>query len=77
MSTPTILNLFTATWAATDVGPRNLELDRQNPDLCAAPDTDHGSIPNLKFSFGAAHNRLEDGLKTLRRETQTIVRSQP
>ena len=45
----------------TDVGPRNLELDCQNPDLMAAPDTDHGSIPNLKFSFGTAHNRMEDG----------------
>jgi oxalate decarboxylase len=46
---------------ATDVGLRNLELDRQNPDLFAAPGTDHGSMPNLKFSFGTAHNRMEAG----------------
>lgn len=46
---------------ATDPGPRNLELDRQNPDILAPPDTDHGSLPNMKFSFAMAHNRLEDG----------------
>jgi oxalate decarboxylase len=46
---------------ATDSGPRNLELDRQNPDVFTPPETDSGSLPNMKFSFGMAHNRLEDG----------------
>ena len=46
---------------ATDPGPRNLELDRQNPDILTPPETDNGSLPNLKFSFGMAHNRLEEG----------------
>jgi oxalate decarboxylase len=46
---------------ATDPGPRNVELDRQNPDILTPPATDNGSLPNLKFSFGMAHNRLEDG----------------
>jgi oxalate decarboxylase len=46
---------------ATDPGPRNLELDRQNPDVFTPPETDSGSLPNMKFSFGMAHNRLEDG----------------
>jgi oxalate decarboxylase len=46
---------------ATDPGPRNKQLDAQNPDLLAPPETDNGSLPNLKFSFGLAHNRLEDG----------------
>jgi oxalate decarboxylase len=46
---------------ATDPGPRNIELDRQNPDLLAPPETDHGLLPNLKFSFSLAHNRLEEG----------------
>jgi len=46
---------------ATDPGPRNLELDRQNPDAFTPPETDSGSLPNMKFSFGMAHNRLEDG----------------
>ena len=46
---------------ATDPGPRNLELDRQNPDILTPPETDNGALPNLKFSFGMAHNRLEEG----------------
>ena len=44
-----------------DTGPRNLELDRQNPDLLAPPATDHGTVPNLKFSFSMAHTRIEEG----------------
>ena len=46
---------------ATVLGPRNLELDRQNPDLLLPPETDHGNMPNLKFPFALAHNRLEPG----------------
>jgi oxalate decarboxylase len=61
MTAPTIPQPIRGHLGTTDVGPRSLELDRQNPDLFAAPDTDRGSIPNLRFSFGMAHNRLEDG----------------
>ncbi|HEY7418132.1 MAG TPA: oxalate decarboxylase family bicupin, partial [Ktedonobacteraceae bacterium] len=46
---------------ATDPGPRNVALDRMNPDMLTPPSTDHGTIPNLKFSFSNAHNRLENG----------------
>jgi oxalate decarboxylase len=46
---------------ADDPRPRNVERDRQNPDLPAPPATDHGTVPNLKFSFSDAHNRLEKG----------------
>src|ERR1700680_5019072 len=35
----------------TDPGPRNVDRDRQNPDLLVPPATDHGTIPNLRFSF--------------------------
>ncbi|RZK94606.1 MAG: cupin domain-containing protein, partial [Hymenobacter sp.] len=45
----------------TDPGPRNVGRDRQNPDLLAPPSTDHGTVPNLWFSFSNAHNRLEHG----------------
>ena len=45
----------------TDPGPRNVALDRQNPDILTPPSTDAGTIPNLKFSFGLAHNRLLAG----------------
>jgi oxalate decarboxylase len=45
----------------TDPGPRNLSRDRQNPDLIVPPSTDHGTLPNLRFSFSDAHMRLESG----------------
>jgi oxalate decarboxylase len=45
----------------TDPGPRNLVRDRQNPDLLVPPSTDHGTLPNLRFSFSDSHMRLESG----------------
>jgi oxalate decarboxylase len=45
----------------TDPGPRNLTRDRQNPDLLNPPSTDHGTLPNLRFSFSDAHMRQETG----------------
>jgi oxalate decarboxylase len=36
-------------------------MERENPDLLASPDTDAGTIPNLKFSFAAARNRITPG----------------
>jgi len=45
----------------TDPGPRNLARDRQNPDLLTPPSTDHGTLPNLRFSFSDAHVRQEAG----------------
>jgi oxalate decarboxylase len=44
-----------------DRGPRNVLLDQQNPDMLVPRATDHGTLPNLKFSFSKAHNRLQDG----------------
>jgi oxalate decarboxylase len=45
----------------TDPGPRNLMRDGQNPDVLVPPATDHGSLPNLRFSFADAPMRLETG----------------
>jgi oxalate decarboxylase len=45
----------------TDPGPRNLARDGQNPDLLVPPATDHGTLPNLRFSFSDAHVRQESG----------------
>ena len=45
----------------TDPGPRNLTRDRENPDLLVPPSTDHGTLPNLRFSFSDAHVRQESG----------------
>lgn len=49
------------TKGADIVGPRNPAVEAQNPDILIPPLTDHGGIPNLKFPFAMAHNRLEDG----------------
>ena len=46
---------------ATIMGPHNVPLERENPDQLASPYTDAGTIPNLKFSFAAARNRLVTG----------------
>ncbi len=45
----------------TILGPRNMAIERENPDLLASPSTDAGTIPNLKFSFAAARNRIAPG----------------
>ncbi len=42
---------------ATILGPRNVAVELQNPDGLLAPTTDAGTVPNLKFSYAAAHNR--------------------
>jgi hypothetical protein len=46
---------------ASILGPRNIPLERENPDLLASPYTDAGIIPNLKFPFAATRNRLATG----------------
>ncbi len=43
------------------LGPHNVPVERENPDLLASPYTDSGTIPNLKFSFATARNRLVTG----------------
>ena len=45
----------------TDPGPRNLARDRQNPDMLVPPSTDHGTLPNLRFSFSDSHMQQESG----------------
>ena len=46
---------------ATVLGARNPGIEHANPDAFIPPATDAGTIPNLKFSFAAAHNRLLSG----------------
>jgi oxalate decarboxylase len=43
------------------LGPRNVPVERENPSLLASPTTDAGTIPNLKFPYAAARNRLLSG----------------
>lgn len=45
----------------TNPGPMNPSRIAQNPDLMVPPNTDAGSLPNLRFSFDDAHIRLSAG----------------
>jgi oxalate decarboxylase len=46
---------------ANIVGPRNSAREAQEPYTLRPPATDHGSMPNLKWSFADSHMRLENG----------------
>lgn len=46
---------------ATIIGPRNPQRELQNPDILRPPSTDHGSVPNLRFSFADAHMKIRPG----------------
>ncbi|KAE9405490.1 oxalate decarboxylase [Gymnopus androsaceus JB14] len=46
---------------STVLGPRNIERERQNPDMLRPPSTDHGTLPNMKWSFADSHTRIEEG----------------
>lgn len=49
------------TIGATIVGPKNVDVELQNPDTFAPPTTDEGQVPNLKWPFTLSHNRLSNG----------------
>lgn len=44
---------------ATIEGPRNKDREKQNPDLVRPPSTDHGNMPNMRWSFADSHIRIE------------------
>ena len=46
---------------ASILGPTNPTRQAQDPDLVASPKTDHGTVPNLRWSFADSHNHLEPG----------------
>lgn len=58
---------------ATILGPRNLDRERQEPDVIRPPSTDHGTMKNMKWSFADSHIRIEEGGWT----RQTTVRELP
>jgi oxalate decarboxylase len=60
-NSPTPPEPIKGTLGATILGPRNIPLESENPDLLASPQTDAGTIPNLKFSFATARNRVLTG----------------
>lgn len=49
------------TLGATVIGPQNVPLDLENPDLLAPPTTDNGLVANAKWPFSLSHNRLQTG----------------
>lgn len=44
---------------ASILGPYNRDRSRQSPDMVRPPGTDHGSIPNMRWSFTDSHVRIE------------------
>ena len=46
---------------ATILGPRNVAVEAENPSSMAAPLTDAGTVPNLKYPYAQAHNRVLTG----------------
>jgi oxalate decarboxylase len=58
---------------ATIAGPRNLAREAQDPFTLRPPETDHGPLPNLKWSFADSHVRIEEGGWT----RETTIRELP
>jgi oxalate decarboxylase len=46
---------------ASILGPRNVPVELENLSLLSPPETDSGTVPNLKFPFAAARNRILTG----------------
>src|SRR3954447_26993916 len=46
------------TRGASILGPRNVPLENENASLLLSPETDAGTVPNLKFSYAGARNRI-------------------
>ncbi|EGN94400.1 hypothetical protein SERLA73DRAFT_155699 [Serpula lacrymans var. lacrymans S7.3] len=43
------------------IGPRNYDREKQATSLVRPPQTDHGTLPSLKWSFADSHTRIEEG----------------
>src|ERR1700761_7642654 len=46
---------------ATILGPRNVPVEVENPDVFVAPETDAGTVQSLKWPFALSHNRVLSG----------------
>ncbi|MCW2994925.1 MAG: oxalate decarboxylase [Conexibacter sp.] len=60
-TTRTILEPISGERGATIHGPSNVAVEEENPSLLLPPTTDGGTVPNLKFSYAAARNRVLSG----------------
>jgi len=46
---------------ATILGPHNVPIELENPDVLISPWSDAGTVPNLKFPYAMARNRVLSG----------------
>src|SRR6201995_2369046 len=60
-ASPTDLQPIIDGRGATILGPRNVPIERENPDVLIAPETDAGTVPNLTWPFRLPHNRVLSG----------------
>ncbi|KAF5382302.1 hypothetical protein D9757_008456 [Collybiopsis confluens] len=60
-SPPSVPKPFRGTTGASILGPDNIPLDLENPDLLAPPSTDNGEISNSKWPFSFSPMRLQTG----------------
>jgi oxalate decarboxylase len=61
------------TEGAPIIGPTNPAREAENPNILSPPETDSGTVPNLKWSFADSHMRLEEGGWA----RQTTIREMP
>lgn len=61
VETDTIPKPIRGNQGATILGPTNPQREAEDPDLICPPETDHGILPNLRWSFADSHMRLERG----------------
>jgi oxalate decarboxylase len=47
--------------SASNPGPQNLTLTKQNPNSNLPPITDHGTVPPIWYSFELVHRRMQEG----------------
>src|SRR5437588_11106925 len=46
---------------ASIIGPTNPTREAENPDILVPPPGDHGTLPNLRWSFADSHMHLSEG----------------
>ncbi|KAK7691032.1 hypothetical protein QCA50_006135 [Cerrena zonata] len=58
---PDVPQAIRGSLGATVLGPQDVGMVKENPDLLAPPTTDAGSVDNAKWPFSLSHNRLQSG----------------
>ncbi len=61
----------------TDPGPIDRAREGQNPDIVNPPATDHGTLPNLRFSYADSHVRQSSGGWTRQITERELAVSKP